>query len=169
VIVIEPETFYDIMEYEFVDSPEPKDVFSKLSSNNETLILPDGLAHKLDVSVGSNLTVVTMYGPKNFTVEGIFTGAALQFISIGFLPMSESIIVSFKSESAYFYGINSAWIFFVNLKEEYKQQASEVVELIDAEYPKYDFANQSTTLQDLLASVRTQVDKIFSIFNLRRE
>jgi len=166
VIVIEPETFYDIMEYEFVDSPEPEDVFSKLSSNNETLILPDGLAHKLDVSVGSNLTVVTMYGPKNFTVEGIFTGAALQFISIGFLPMSESIIVSFKSESAYFYGTGGAWIFFVDLKEEYKQQASEVVELIDAEYPQYGFANQSTTLQDLLAIVRTQVDKIFSIFNL---
>jgi len=167
VVVIEPETFYDIMKYQFVDSPEPEEVFSKLSSNNETLILPDGLAHKLDVSVGSNLTVVTpMYGTKNFTVEGIFTGAALQFVSIGFRPMSESIIVSFKSEMAYFYGTGKAWIFFINLKEEYKHQASDIVELIDSEYPEYGFAKQSTTLQDLLARVRTQVDRIFSIFSL---
>jgi ABC-type antimicrobial peptide transport system permease subunit len=168
VIVIEPETFYDIIKYQFVDSPEPEVVFSKLSSNNETLILPEGLAHELNVSVGSNLTVVTPppYGLKNFTVEGIFTGAALQFISFGYHPMSESIIISFKSESAYFYGENKAIVFFVNLKDGYKQQASEVVDSIDSVYPQYDFANNSLTLQDLLAIVRTQVDRIFAIFYL---
>jgi len=166
VILIEPETFYDVIKYQFVDSSEPEEVFSKLSSSNETLILPDGLAHKLNVSVGSNLTVVTMYGPKNFTVEGVFTGAALQFISFGFRPMSESIIISFKSESAYFYGKSEAVIFFVNLKKEYNQQASDVVKSIDLAYPQYDFAEYSTTLQDLLAGVRIQVDKIFSIFYL---
>jgi len=166
VIVIEPETFYSIIKYQFVDSPQPEEVFSKLSSNNETLILPDGLAHKLNVSVGSNLTVITAYESKNFTVEGIFTGAALQFISFGYRPMSESIIISFKSERAHFYGRNEAIIFFVNLKEEYKQQASDVVKSIDSAYPQYDFAKYSTTLQDLLATVRTQIDKIFSIFHL---
>lgn len=167
VTVIKPETFNDIIKYQFVDSPEPKEVFSKLSSNNETLILPDGLAHKLDVSVGSNLTVVTpTYGPKNFTVEGIFTGAALQFISFGFRPMSESIIISFKSESAYFFGRSEAIIFFVNLKEEFKEEASDVVESVESAYPQYAFAEYSTTLQDLLAGVRTEVDQIFSIFHL---
>jgi len=167
VIVIEPETFYDIIKYQFVDSPEPEEIFSRLSSNNETLILPDGLAYKLNVSVGSNLMVVTpMYGPKNFTVEGIFTGAALQFISFGFHPMSESIIISFKSENAYFYGRSEAIIFFVNLKGEYKQQASDVIKSIDSVYPQYGFAKQSMTLQDLLAIAGTQVDNIFSIFYL---
>ncbi|MFQ6086418.1 MAG: FtsX-like permease family protein [Candidatus Bathyarchaeia archaeon] len=167
VIVIEPETFYDIIRYQFVDSPQPEEVFSKLSSDNETLILPEGLADKLDVSVGSNLTVVTpMYGPKNFTVEGIFTGAALQFISFGYRPMSESIIISFKSESAYFYGRSEAIIFFVNLKDDFKQQASGVVESINSAYPQYNFGEHSTTLQDLLATVRTQVNQIFSIFHL---
>ena len=166
VTVIEPETFYDVIKYQFVDSLEPEEVFSELSSDNETLILPENLAHKLDVSVGSNLTVVTMYGPKNFTVEGVFTGAALQFISVGFRPMSESIIVSFKSESAYFYGLSEAWIFFVDLKEEYKQEGSDVVESINSNYPQYNFGEQSATLQDLLAGVRTQIDQIFSIFFL---
>jgi len=167
VTVIEPETFYDIIKYQFVDSPEPTEVFSRLSSSNETLILPDGLAHKLDVSVGSNLTVVTpMYEKKNFMVEGIFTGSALQFISFGGHPMSESIIISFKSESVYFQGESKAIIFFVNLKEEHKQQASELVELINSAYPQYDFAKNSLTLRDLLATVRTQVDRIFAIFYL---
>jgi len=166
VLVIEPETFSNILKYQFVDSPEPEKVFSELSENNETLILPEGLAHKLDVSVGSNLSVITMYGPKNFTVEGISTGAALQFFSFGFRPMSESIMISFKSERAYFYGTSEAWIFFVNLKEEYKHQASDIVKLVDSEYPQYGFVKQSFTLQDLLAMVRTQVDRIFSIFSL---
>jgi len=166
VFVIDPETFFSIMKYEFVDSPEPEKVFSELSSNNETLILPEGIAHKLDVSVGSNLTVVTMYGPKNFTVAGIFTGAALQYIFFGVRPMSESMMISFKSERAYFYGTSEAVIFFVNLKEEYKQHASDVVKSIDSVYPQYGFAKQSVTLQDFLARVRTQVDRIFSIFSL---
>jgi putative ABC transport system permease protein len=166
VLVIEPETFYDVIKYQFVDSPPPEEIFSELSKSNETLILPEGLAHKLDVSVGSNLTVVTVYGPKSFTVEGIFTGAALQFISLGYSPMSESIIISFKSEGAYFHGESKAIIFFVNLKEKYKQEASDVVKSIDSVYPQYGFAEHSTTLQDLLATVRTQVDKIFSIFYL---
>jgi putative ABC transport system permease protein len=167
VILIEPETFYEIIKYQFVDSPPPEEVFSKLSSKNETLILPEGLANKLDVSVGSNLTVVTpMYGSKNFTVEGIFSGAALQFISFGFRTMSESIMISFKSESAYFYGRSEAILFFVNLKGEYRQQAFDVVKSIDTVYPQYGFTEQSATLQDLLARARTQVDKIFSIFQL---
>jgi len=168
VFVIEPETFPEIINHTFVNSPSPTVVYQRLASINETLILPEGLANKLNVSVGDNLTVVAPppHGPKNFTVEGIFTGAALQFISIGPRPMSESIMISFKSESAYFYGRNRAFIFFVNLKEEYSQQASDVVKLIDSEYPQYDFAIYSTALQDLLARVRTQVDRIFSIFHL---
>ncbi|UCC33905.1 MAG: ABC transporter permease, partial [Candidatus Bathyarchaeota archaeon] len=166
VVVIEPETFSDITEYQFVDSPQPEEVFSKLSSSNESLILPEGLAEKLGVSVGSNLTAVTMHGPKNFTVEGIFTGAALQFISFGLQPMSESIIVSFQSESRYFYGTNKAFLFFVDLKEAHKEQALDIVESVDSEYPQFNLAEQSTTLQELLASVRTQIDQIFSIFSL---
>jgi putative ABC transport system permease protein len=169
VIVIDPETFYNIIQYQFVDSPKPQDVFSNLSSNNESLILPESLAHELNVSVGSKLAVVTptpTYGSKNFTVEGIFTGAVLQFISFGAYPLSESIVISFNSESKYFGGENSALIFFVNLKEEYKQQASDVVNSINSAYPQYGFASQSRTFQDLLAIVRTDVDSTFSIFRL---
>jgi len=167
VMVIEPETFSTILRYQFIDSITPEEVYNKLASKNETLILPEGLAQKLNVSVGSNLTVVTpTYGPKNFTVEGIFTGAALQFISFGYRPMSETIIISFKSESAYFYGGNQAIMFFVNLNDEFKKDAPDVVKSINSSYPQYNFGENSQTLQGLLAGVKTNIDQIFSIFYL---
>ncbi|HKZ93032.1 MAG TPA: FtsX-like permease family protein [Candidatus Bathyarchaeia archaeon] len=167
VFAIEPETFNDVIKYQFVDSPSPEEVFQKLSSNNETLILPDTLATRLNVEVGGNLTLITLTSePKNFIVAGIFTGAALQWISFGPRPMSESIVISFKSEATYFFGVNAAVFFFVNLKSDYKQRASEVVEEIDKAYPMYNFNERSLTLQNLLVNVRTQVDRIFSIFSL---
>lgn len=167
VMIIEPETFYSILKYQFIDSITPEEVYGKLASKNDTLILPEGLAQKLNVSSGSNLTVVTpTYGPMNFTVEGIFTGAALQFISFGYRPMSETIMISFKSESAYFYGENQAIIFFINLNDNFKKDAPGVVESINSSYPQYNFGENSQTLQNLLAGVKTNIDQIFSIFNL---
>jgi len=168
VVVIEPETFNDIIQYQFVNSSSPDEVFQMLSSSNETLILSDTLADRLNVAVGNNLAVLTLASekPKNFTVAGIFTGATLQWISFGPRPMSESIIISFQSETAYFFGRNEAMIFFVNLKEEYKQQASEVVDEIDSVYPNYNFGEHSTTFRDLLLQVRANIDQIFSIFSL---
>jgi len=166
LVIIEPETFKEVIQYQFVNAT-PEQVFQELSSSNETLILPDTLAKRLNVEVGDNLTIFTLTsGPKNFTVEGVFTGAALQMISFGPRPMSETIIISFRSEAAYFYGTNKALVFFVNLKSEYKGQASDVVQEIDRTYPGYDFNERSLTLQNLLTNVKTQVDRTFAIFSL---
>jgi putative ABC transport system permease protein len=167
VLIIEPETFYTILKYQFIDSVTPEEVYGNLASKNNTLILPENLAQKLNVSLGSNLTVVTpTYGPMNFTVEGVFTGAALQFISFGYHPMSETIMISFKSENAYFYGENRAIIFFINLNDNFKKDATEVVESINSSYPQYNFGENSQTMQGLVAVVKTNIDQIFSIFYL---
>jgi putative ABC transport system permease protein len=166
VLVIEPETFKEVIQYQFVNSSSGQ-VFQELSSRNETLILPDALAKKLDVTTGSNLTVLTLTsGPKNFTVAGVFTGTALQWISFGMHPMSESIMISFHSEAAYFYGRNEAAVFFINLKTEYKQQASEILREIDTEYLSYNFKEYSKTSQDLLNQAKATVDQIFAVFSL---
>jgi putative ABC transport system permease protein len=167
VLVIEPQTFPNIISYRFIGSTTADEVYGGLASKNETLILPEGLALKLGVSVGSNLGVVTPdYGPKNFTVVGIFTGAALQFISLGYLPMSQSIILSFGSESTYFYGGNQAMMFLVNLGDSFKKESQSVVDSINSSFPQYDFGENSRTLQGLLAGLRTNIDQIFSIFYL---
>jgi putative ABC transport system permease protein len=167
VMVIEPQTFSSIISYQFIGSTTPEEAYGKLASKNDTLILPENLAVKLGVSVGSSLSVVTpAYGPRNFTVEGVFTGVALQFISFGYLPMSQSIIISFGSESAYFYGENHAMMFFVNLNDNFKKESQSVVESINSSFPQYDFGENSRTLQDLLAGVRTNINQVFSIFYL---
>jgi len=165
--VIEPETFKDVIKYQFVDPKSPNQVFQELSSNNETLILPDTLASRLNAKVGGNLTVLTATSRlTNFTVVGIFTGAALQWIQFSNRPMSESIIISLQSEAKYFLGRSEAMIFFINLKEQYKQQTSEVFQNIEKDYPMYNFKEHSATLQDLLSSVKAHIDRIFSIFSL---
>jgi putative ABC transport system permease protein len=96
----------------------------------------------------------------------VFTGAALQFISFGTRPMSETIIISFKTENAYFYGQNQAIIFFVNLNDNSKKDAPEVVDSINSSYPQYDFGENSRTLQGLLAGLKTNINQVFSIFYL---
>jgi putative ABC transport system permease protein len=166
-MVIDPDTFQSIIKYEFVNSTTPEEAYSRLASANESLILPEGLAQNLNVSAGSNLSIVTpTYGPKNFTVEGVFTGTALQFISFGTTPMSETIIISFKTEDAYFYGQNQAILFLINLNNNSKNDAQAVVDSINSTYPQYDFGENSATLQGLLAGLRTSINQIFSIFYL---
>jgi putative ABC transport system permease protein len=110
--------------------------------------------------------VTPTYGPKNFTVEGVFTGTALQFISFGTTPMSETIIISFKTEDAYFYGQNQAILFLINLNNNSKNDAQDVVDSINSTYPQYDFGENSATLQGLLAGLKTSINQIFSIFYL---
>jgi putative ABC transport system permease protein len=167
VVVIEPQTFPNIISYQFVGSTTPEEAYGGLASKNETLILPESLALQLGVSAGSNLAVFTpAYGLRNFTVEGVFTGVALQFISLGNFPMSQSIIVSFNSQSAYFYGENQAMAFFVNLNDNFKKESQSAVESINSSFPQYDFGENSRTLQGLLAGLRTNIDQVFSIFYL---
>jgi putative ABC transport system permease protein len=167
VMVIEPQTFPNIISYQFVGSTTPEEAYGGLASKNETVILPENLALKLGVSVGSDLAVFTpAYGLRNFTVEGVFTGVALQFISFGHFPMSQSIIVSFNSESAYFYGGNQAMAFFVNLNDNFKKESQSVVESINSSFPQYDFGENSLTLQGILDGLRTNINQVFSIFYL---
>ncbi|MFQ5999609.1 MAG: ABC transporter permease [Candidatus Bathyarchaeia archaeon] len=167
VLVIDPDVFPDVIKYRFVDSSSSEEIYQELASNNESLILPESLANRLGVSVGQNLTVLTTRGGgKNFTVAGIFTGPVLQYIWFGDRPMSESILVSFKSQKVHFDGKDEAWIFFLNLWNKYKEEAGQVADYIDDAYPEYDFGRRTVTLQDLLSIVRDQIRNVFSIIFL---
>lgn len=165
VVVIEPDTFHRIIKYTFVDSRPSEEIYSELSSNNGSLILPESMADKLGVSVGQNLTVLTAQNDRiNFKVVGIFTGAILTRIQFGEQPMSESILISYAAEETYFDGMDIALLFFVNLKDDYKEKVDDVVSTIDAAYPNYDFGKRSMTFQGLLSQVKAQIDQLFSIF-----
>jgi len=168
VAVIDPETFPKIANYEFI-SPTPKTVYEELNPNTESLILPKSLADDLGVEVGQNISVLTM-NPNtriNFTVAGVFTSPVLQFISFGgFKPLSQSIVISFNTQRAHFYGEDKVWIFMVNVKPEYRQQTGQVLQKIEATYPEHGFGTQpsTATLEDLLSNVRSQINNSLSIF-----
>jgi putative ABC transport system permease protein len=172
VLAVDPTTFPQIINYQFVNSPPQQQVYAELANNPQTVLLPSSLASRLDVSVGENLDITTFNGTqaKPFQVAGIFTGPVLQYIQFGNSFASDSIVVSFNSQKQFFLAPNEpaniAPIFLVDLKTQYKPATSTIAHDIATSYPKYDFAENSLTLGQLLSLVRDTINRIFTIILL---
>src|SRR5438128_823572 len=141
------------------------EAYQQLASSNETVLMPDSLASKLGVSTGDHLTIFSN-SATTFTVVGIFTGPVLQYIRFGESYASDSIIVNLNSQSKYFGGKYESPIFLINLKPEYKHQTALVAQDLSTQYPRYDLAENSITLDQLLGLVKTTVDKVFAVILL---
>src|SRR2546426_142499 len=167
ILAVDPSVFPSVIAYNFVNSPPPDQAYQALAASNQSLLMPDSLANKTGVVVGDTLSVtVSTGGFVQFKVAGIFNGPVLQYLQFGDSFASDSIIVSFKSQQQYFAGEMSAPIFLVNLKPEYKAQASSVAHNIATTFPNYDLAENSVTLSELLSLVRTTIDRIFVLILL---
>ena len=166
VLAVDPNVFPQIINYQFVNSPPPLQVYAQLASNNQTVLLPDSLATRLRVSAGGNITMDIQGTTTNFRVAGIFTGPVLQYIQFGNSFASDTIVVSFNSQNKFFGGQYNAPLFLINLKPQYKSEASTIARDIAASYPKYDFAENSLTLAQLLSLVRDTINRIFTIILL---
>ena len=166
VLAVDPATFPDVINYQFVNSPPQSQVYSELENNSQALMLPDSLASRLGASVGQPIDVTTFNGTLPFRVAGIFTGPVLQYIQFGNSFASDSIVVSFSSQKHFFGGTESAPLFLINLKSEYKSDASAIAQAIAASYPNYDFGENSLTLGQLLSLVRDTINRIFTIILL---
>jgi putative ABC transport system permease protein len=160
VLAVDPTVFPQ------VNSPPPQQVYAQLASSNQTVMLPDSLASRLGVSTGENITVNIASTPTSFRVAGIFTGPVLQYIQFGNSFASDTIVVSFNSQNKFFGGQYDAPLFLVNLKPQYKPAASTIAHDIAASYPRYDFAENSLTLGQLLSLVRDTINRIFTIILL---
>jgi putative ABC transport system permease protein len=166
VLAVDPATFPQIINYQFVNSPPQQQVFAELANNSQTVLLPDSLASRLDVLAGETVDITTFNGTLPFHVAGVFTGPVLQYIQFGNSFASDSIVVSFNSQKEFFAGSNSAPLFLINLKPQYKPAASTIAHDIATLYPKYDFAENSLTLGQLLSLVRDTINRIFTIILL---
>ncbi|HEV2120751.1 MAG TPA: FtsX-like permease family protein [Candidatus Bathyarchaeia archaeon] len=165
VLAVDPTVFPQIINYQFVNSPSPQQVYAQLASNNQTVLLPDSLATRLGVSTGGKITM-DIPTPVDFRVAGIFTGPVLQYIQFGNSFASDTIVVSFNSQNKFFGGHYNAPLFLVDLKPQYKSAASPIARDIASSYPKYDFAENSLTLGQLLSLVRDTINRIFTIILL---
>ena len=167
ILAVDPSVFPSVIAYNFVNSPPQDRAYQALAASNQSLLMPDSLANKTGVVVGDTLSVtVSTGGFVQFKVAGIFNGPVLQYLQFGDSFASDSIIVSFRSQQQYFGGEMSAPIFLVNLKPEYKAQASSVAHNIATTFPNYDLAENSVTLSELLSLVRTTIDRIFVLILL---
>jgi ABC-type antimicrobial peptide transport system permease subunit len=158
--------FPSIISYTFVNSPPVSQVYARIAADNQSLLMPDSLASKLGVVAGDNLTVLTLIGNKTFTVAGVFTGPVLQYIQFGEHYASDSIVVSLPSQQEYFGGKNTSPLFLVDLKPEYKSQASSIANNISSDYRQYDFSANSLTLNELLSLVNDTINRIFALILL---
>src|SRR6266704_1966761 len=170
VLAVDPNVFPQIINYQFVNSPSQQQVYAELANNSQTVLLPDSLASRLGVSVGESVDITTFDGTLPFHVAGIFTGPVLQYIQFGNSFASDSIVVSFNSQKQFFLATNEpaniAPIFLVDLKTQYKPAASTIAHDIATSYPRYDFAENSLTLGQLLSLVRDTINRIFTIILL---
>jgi putative ABC transport system permease protein len=165
VLAVDPNVFPQIINYQFINSPPPQQVYAQLADGNQTVLLPDSLATRLGVSTGGNITM-NIPNPTSFRVAGIFTGPVLQYIQFGSSFASDTIVVSFNSQNRFFGGQYNAPLFLIDLKPQSKAAASTVAHDIAASYPKYDFAENSLTLGQLLSLVRDTINRIFTIILL---
>jgi len=166
ILSVDPSVFPQIIAYNFVNSQPPDQAYVQLATSNESVLMPDSLANKTGVLVGDNIRINTSVGLVPFRVAGIFNGPVLQYLRFGESFASDSIIVSFKSQVKYFNGNLKAPIFLVDLKADAKAQATSVAHDIATLYPRYNLAENSVTLSELLALVRTTVNRIFALILL---
>ncbi len=173
IVAVDPSVFPTIISYTFVNSPPVSQIYSQLGSNNQSLLIPDSLASKLGVAVGDRLPILTRNSTANsfnstvpFTVAGVFTGPVLQYIQFGEHFASDSIVVSFASQREYFAGRDAAPLFLVDLKPEYKSQATGVAQDIATRFPRYNLGENSITLGELLSLVNDTINRIFALILL---
>jgi putative ABC transport system permease protein len=168
VVAVDPAVFPTMISYNFVNSPPSSQVYSELATDNQSLIIPDSLASELGVSAGNTIPVLTTISNTTvpFRVAGVFTGPVLQYIQFGQHFASDSIVVSFASQQEFFEGKNTAPLFLVDLKSQYKSQASNVANNIASTFPRYDFGENSLTLSGLLSLVNDTINRIFALILL---
>ena len=171
VVAVDPSVFPTIISYTFVNSPPVSQIYSQLSSDNQSLLIPDSLASKLDVGAGDQLSILTRNSTANnnfvsFTVAGVFTGPVLQYIQFGEHFASDSIVISFSAQHEYFGGDDTSPLFLVDLKPEYKSQATRIAQDIATMFPRYDLGENSLTLGELLSLVNDTINRIFTLILL---
>ncbi|MBO0887780.1 FtsX-like permease family protein [Candidatus Bathyarchaeota archaeon] len=168
VLAVDPLVFPSIISYTFVGGSSSNQAYSQLTQNNQSLMMPDSLASKLGISVGDIIPILTPISNTTilFIVAGVFTGPVLQYIQFGEHFASDSIVVSLASQQKYFDGSFTAPLYLVDLKPQYKSQASSIAQDISTIYPKYDFSENSLTLGELLSLVNDTINRIFTLLLL---
>lgn len=167
ILAVDPSVFPSIISYTFVNPASGFSPYAQLAGSNQSLLIPDSLASRLGVASGGSLSILTdLNKTVTFIVAGVFTGPVLQYIRFGERFASDSIVVSLASQHQYFGGDEKAPLFLVDLKPQYKTEATNVAHNIADMFPRYDFSQNSLTLGELLSLVNDTINRIFALILL---
>ena len=165
LVGVDAETFDKVWRVGVVNSSYRVDqIFTKLIQNNNTMIMASGLAGRLGVRAGDNVTVLVEGGnTQNFTVLGIFF--ASDFINLGPISEAEMTMANYKALANFFpsqyNGTKDANIFLakVNAGEDPDVVANRIS---TATSGKIDIF----TVSDILNEVETGISRIFAFFQV---
>jgi putative ABC transport system permease protein len=96
LVIINASTFSKVWHVGAINSTMSADeAFARLSESNTSIILASGIASKLNVTVGENVSAIIGTGTQNFTV--IATFYASEFMSIGSMSESDMALIDYRA------------------------------------------------------------------------
>jgi putative ABC transport system permease protein len=165
LVGVDAETFNKVWRVGVVNSTYTVDeIFTKLRQSNTSMIMASGLAGRLGVNVGDNVSVL-VEGAKteNFTVLAIFFGS--EFINLGPLSEAEMTMANYKALVNFFpsqyNGTRDANIFLVkvNAGENPNTVANRITAATSGKINIF-------TVSDILNEVESGVSRIFAFFQV---
>jgi putative ABC transport system permease protein len=104
LVGVNADTFLKVWHVGVVNSTHTaEEIFARLSRSNTSLIMASGLAGKLRINVGNNVTVLVEGGKsQNFTVVATFYGS--EFINLGPIGEAQITMVDYKALIQFFPG-----------------------------------------------------------------
>jgi putative ABC transport system permease protein len=140
------------------------DAFTKLAQSNTSILMASGLADKLNVSIGENVSVLVEGGKKeNLTVIGTFYGS--EFINVGPISEDNMALIDYKALTGYypseFNASRNANIFL-----------AKVVDGADPSIVADRISNSTKediyifTISDILKQVESGLSRIFTFFQV---
>nr|MDO8134251.1 FtsX-like permease family protein [Candidatus Njordarchaeum guaymaensis] len=162
---VKAETFSKVWHVGTLNSTYSVDeAFEKLSESNTSMIMASGLAGKLNVSIGENVSVLVGGGKReNFTVIATFFGS--EFINVGPISEDNMALIDYKALTEYFPSeFNASKTANVFLAKVVDGANPSVVAGRITNSTKQDI--YIFTISDILKEVESGLSRIFTFFQV---
>nr|MDO8099002.1 FtsX-like permease family protein [Candidatus Njordarchaeota archaeon] len=140
------------------------EVFAELAQNNGSILMASGLASKLNVTIGENVSVLVEGGKReNLTVIGTFYGS--EFINVGPVSEDNMALIDYKALTEYFPGE-------FNASKNANIFLAKVVDGADPSVVADRISNSTKediyifTISDVLKQVESGLSRIFTFFQV---
>lgn len=165
LVGLNADTFLNVWHVGVVNSTRTvEQIFARLSQSNTSVIVASGLAGKLKITAGDNVSVLVEGGKRqNFTVIATFYGS--EFINLGSIGESQIAMVDYKALIQFFpgqfNGTRDANIFLAKVNDGISPEtvASRITNSTHSEL-------YILTISSILTQVEAGLSRIFAFFQV---